>query len=126
MTRKSSSLDPLYLNSIREACLILVLWLAAGIFTVSWCYFGGYLTHEPDLAAAGPDLVDLLGPFERFDRDPDSLTTPLGLGIPDWIFYGVVLPWLACIGLTFWFCLKYFSEDDLENGESPGETGKDP
>ena len=97
----SLSPDPLYRNSLREARLILFLWLACGIFTVTVCYLFGYLSHETDLNSTGPDLVNVFGPFERFDRNPDNLTTPLGLGIPDWIFYGVVIPWFACIGLTF-------------------------
>jgi hypothetical protein len=109
--------DPLFVNASREAWVILGIWFLAGIFTVTFCYFYGYLTHEPDINSTGNDLVETFGPFQHYDRSPDSLSTPLNLGIPDWIFYGVVIPWLGCIIFTFWFCLKFFSEDDLADGE---------
>lgn len=118
MARKSLAQDPLYRNSLREARLILIIWFLCGIITVTICYLFGYLSHEPDLNSTGPDLVNIFGSFEKFDRTPESLTTPLGLGIPDWIFYGIVIPWLVCIGFTFWFCLSYFSEDELDDDET--------
>jgi len=114
----ANDLDPLFRNSLREARLILAVWLLAGVATITICYLFGYLSHEPDVNSSGPDLVNTIGSLRGFDRTPESLTTPLGLGIPDWIFYGVVIPWLACILFTFWFCLRYFSEDDLGEEES--------
>jgi len=111
--------DPLLKNASREARLILFFWLVSGVVTIAVCYFFGYLSHEPDINSTGPDLVHLLGPFTEFDRRPDTFSTPLGLGIPDWIFYGVAVPWIACIVLTFWFCLRYFTEDDLGIDHDP-------
>jgi hypothetical protein len=61
----------------------------------------------------GPALGALVGPLADFDRHPSSLTTPLGLGIPDWVFYGVVLPWLICVVVTWWFCQYFYVDDDL-------------
>ena len=54
-------------------------------------------------------------------RDPASLTYPLGLGIPDWVFYGIALPWAVCVLLSFWYGLFYFSEDDLSEGAMEDE-----
>lgn len=105
--------DPVYRHSRREGILILALWFVCLLYTCTYCYLFGYLSHEPHPNPAGPALGAWIGPLTAFDRDPSTLTTPLGLGIPDWIFYGVILPWLLCIVVTFWFCLFYFVEDDL-------------
>ncbi len=68
----------------------------------------------------------MVGSLESLNRDPESLNMPLGLGIPDWVFYGIVIPWLGCILATFWFCLFFFVEDDLTEGSAEqdvvGET----
>jgi len=61
----------------------------------------------------GTSVGELAGPLHSLDRAPESLSTPLGLGIPDWVFYGLIVPWLVCIAITFWFCLFYFADDDL-------------
>lgn len=124
MTEKNHIPDPLLQNANREARLILFFWFVSGIVTIAVCYFFGYLSHESDINSTGPDLVRILGPFDEFDRSPDTLTAPLGLGIPDWIFYGVALPWIACIVLTFWVCLSYFNEDDLGD-DFESDSGQD-
>ncbi len=110
--------DPLYRHSLREARFVLGLWTCCFLYTVSYCYLYGYLTHEPmpASAATGPAIGNLVGPLESFNRDPDSISYPLGLGIPDWVFYGVALPWVICIVLSVWFCLVIFVEDDLSSG----------
>ncbi|UCF36474.1 MAG: hypothetical protein JSU96_16885 [Acidobacteriota bacterium] len=105
--------DPLYLNAWREAKLILSIWFTCLIYTVGVCYLYGYLSHEPDPAATGPSVGVLAGPLDAFNRAPESLQVPFGIGMPDWVFYGVGLPWLICIIVTWWFCLFYFVEDDL-------------
>ncbi len=38
------------------------------------------------------------------------------LGLPDWVFLGVALPWLGASVFTFWFCLRRLrGEDDSGN-----------
>lgn len=111
-------MDPLYRNALREAVVILSVWTVCLLYTVIYCYLYGYLTHEGSSESTGPDLGTLLGPLTSFNRDPASLTTPLGLAIPDWIFYGVVLPWVLCILFSVWFCLFYFREDDLDSNQA--------
>ena len=109
--------DPIYLHTRREAKIILSIWLIALIYTCTYCYLFGYATHPSDPAATGPAISTWVGPLESFDREPDSITTPLGLGIPDWVFYGVALPWVICILLSVFFCLFVFEEDDLQSVE---------
>ena len=96
------------------------------VYTCTYCYLRGYLSHEPHPQPTGPALGALVGPLEGFNRDPATLTTPLGLGIPDWIFYGVAIPWVVCIVITVWFCIYYFVEDDLGQDEVPDTGVTDP
>ncbi len=105
--------DPIYVHSLREAKIILIIWAICLVFSCTSCYLFGYLTHP---VGDGFTISAWVGPLESFDRHPDSLKTPLGLGIPDWVLYGIVAPWLACIAMTFWFCLFVFHNDELGNG----------
>ncbi|MEO2049246.1 MAG: hypothetical protein ABGX16_22025 [Pirellulales bacterium] len=109
--------DPVFLNSLREAKIIISIWALAMVYTCTYCYLYGYESHPSDPAAVGPAVSSWVGPLESFDRDPTTLTTPFGLGIPDWVFYGVVAPWIACLLATFVFCLFVFKEDELGDDE---------
>lgn len=117
--------DPLFLHSLREARFILGLWACCFVYTVVYCYAGGYLSHEPSSDAWPIAIGEVVGPLDSFQRDPDFLTYPLGLGIPDWVFYGVVVPWGVCIVLTFWYAFFLYAEDDLSSPEErlEDETG---
>lgn len=110
--------DPVYRHARREAFFILGLWTSCFFYTIGYCYLNGYLTHEPDPTATGPAISELVGPLESFNRDPESLSEPFGLGIPDWVFYGIVVPWLVCIVATFWFCFFLYVEDDLNDDDA--------
>ena len=81
------------------------------------------MVHEPLPSSTGPAVTHVLGPLESFNRDPESVTFPLGLGIPDWVFYGILLPWIVCIVLSFWYGLFFFAEDDLSEGAADGDGG---
>jgi len=119
--------DPLFRNSLREAKIIIAIWAVALVYTCTYCYLYGYESHPSDPAAVGPAVSSWFGPLESFDRDPTTLTTPLGLGIPDWVFYGVITPWIVCIVATFVFCLFIFKEDELGDNQelvpTPSEGG---
>ena len=41
------------------------------------------------------------------------------LGIPDWIFWSVVAPWIIVLAFSVWFCFAYMADDDL--GQDQGE-----
>ena len=105
--------DPLYRHARREAIVILVAWACCLLYTCTYCYLHGYLSHEPHPASIETTVGEIVGPLESFNRDPATLKTPLGLGVPDWVFYGIVIPWIGCILFTFWFCLFFYVEDDL-------------
>ena len=109
-----SPADSVYKSSFREAIWILSIWTVCFFYTVTYCYLNGYLTHEPHSNSTGPAIGLLTGELESFNRIPESLTTPLGLGIPDWVFYGIFLPSVVAIVMTIIFCLFIYMEQDLE------------
>ena len=106
--------DSVYKSSFRESIWILGIWTACFLYTVIYCYLNGYLTHEPHPNSTGPAITSLVGELESFNRLPASFTTPLGLGIPDWVFYGIFCPTAVAIIITIIFCLFIYSEQDLE------------
>lgn len=79
--------DPLYLNSKREAIFIFSLWLLCLLWCVPYCYLNGYV--------------------------PDGQEVPLMWGMPKWIVYGILGPWILADVVTILFCVFIFSEDDL-------------
>jgi fatty acid desaturase len=73
----------------REAALALSIWLVAMLYTVIYCYLNGY------------------------GRSVESLT--FVWWFPDWVFWGIVLPWGICVLLSTVFALA------VMGGESLGE-----
>jgi hypothetical protein len=81
----------------REGLLIMAVWGVALVWCVSAGYLLGY--HPP--------------------RDPEDIR--LILGMPDWVFWAVVLPWGLALLFTVWFCFGFMADDDL--GRDPDERG---
>lgn len=81
--------DPVVRSSRREAIVIGLIWLAALTFSVTYCSVHGY------------------------QRAPETLT--LVWGVPDWCFWGIVVPWALCVGLS-WLLAHFFMRDE-ELGE---------
>ncbi len=77
----------------REGLLIMLVWLAALVWSVGVSYLWGYNRPAADIG--------------------------LVLGMPDWVFWGVVFPWVLCFALSIWFCFHYIADDDL--GQDPDE-----
>ena len=74
-------------NARREGLIIMAVWLIALLWSVTAGYLGGY------------------------DRDPQSIG--LVLGMPDWVFWAVVLPWGVCLAFSTWFCFRGMADDPL-------------
>ena len=68
-------------------------WAAALVWTVGVGYLLGYRRSSAEMA--------------------------LILGMPDWIVWSVVLPWVICLLFSVWFCFWYMADDDL--GQDPDE-----
>ena len=91
-------LDPVFLNSRREACAIFGLWFLCFIWAVPVAYMLGY----------GQDIT------------PGSV--PTVFGVPRWIFWGIVCPWLVADVITTWLCFRFIRNDDL--GVAPEELAE--
>jgi hypothetical protein len=91
-------LDPVFLNSRREAVVIFGLWFLCSIWAVPVSYMMGY----------GQEVV------------PGNVPTIFGM--PTWIFWGIVCPWLVADVVTTWLCFRYIRNDDL--GVSPEELAE--
>lgn len=94
-------LDPVYVHSRREAILIFCVWALSFAWSVPYCYLNGF------------DAVD-----------PDALHTIWG--IPSWVFWGIVCPWLAADAFTVWLCFFYMRDDDLGETESSDGHASQP
>jgi hypothetical protein len=92
----------LFHNARREALIVVIVWVIALVWVLGYCYLRGY-QHTDD------SLVVRLG--LAVSRTGDDVT--LIAGFPDWVFYGIGLPWLACSAFTIWFGLYGMSDDDL-------------
>jgi hypothetical protein len=79
--------DPVLRSGRREARFVMLLWVAALIYTVGYCYLFGY------------------------HRTAESLT--FILGFPDWVFWGVLAPWVACILVSYWFSHIFMQDEYL-------------
>ena len=92
-------LDPVFLNSRREAKIIFCVWFLCLIWAVPVSYMLGY----------------------NQEVTPGDVETILG--IPRWTFLGIFLPWLAADVITTWFCFRFLKEDDL--GQADDEESAD-
>jgi len=90
--------DPVLRNARREAVAIAAAWLACTAYTCIYCYLFGYRRPEQML-----DVADI---------------HPI-LGVPSWVFWGILAPWAACAGFTFWFAGFVMADDDLGEDRTP-------
>jgi hypothetical protein len=79
------SADPILRSSAREAWFVVVVWIVACAYTVGYAWRFAYRTGD----------VNLIG------------------GIPEWVVWGVIAPWLACTVLTVWFAFRGIQDEDL-------------
>jgi len=89
--------DPVLTSSRREALVVLAIWTAACVWSVGYCFAFGY------------------------ERAPSSLRYVAG--VPDWVFWGVLVPWSVCTVLSFWVSNVLLQDQDLgaEQAEEPIE-----
>jgi hypothetical protein len=98
----------LFRNARREAVTAVVVWVLALTWTVGYCYLFGY-QHDPQSWLVQQGWVT--------PRTKENLQH-FG-GIPDWVFIGILVPWLLCSAFTIGFCLG-MKDDDL------GQEAADP
>ncbi len=79
--------DPLVRSARREALAALILWLVAMVYTIGYCYLNGY------------------------GRSPESLT--FVLWFPDWVFWGIIVPWGLCALGSLPFAFRIMGDEPL-------------
>ena len=45
------------------------------------------------------------------------------LGMPSWVFWGIIAPWAVCALFTFWFAGFFMADDDLGEDHTPELEG---
>jgi hypothetical protein len=89
--------DPVLRSSRREAVLVLLIWLGACVYTVGYCYAFGYR------------------------REVESIEYVLGF--PDWVFWGIIVPWSVCTALCFVLTYFVMTDDDLGREQAESDLG---
>lgn len=88
--------DPLLTSARREAIIVFAIYTAAMLWSVLYSSWYGY----------GRSLEDLKFVF----------------GLPDWVFWGVVVPWGAATLASFLFGALFMRDERLD--EDPEEAGE--
>ena len=78
---------PLLKSARREAVIALAIWFMTMCYSVGYCSLHGY------------------------GRSAESLTYVLGF--PDWVFWGLVLPWGICTIVSSAFAMFIMKDEDL-------------
>lgn len=86
--------DPIVRSSRREAIVALLTWLAAMIYTVGYCTWYGYGGKAAELKFV--------------------------LGFPDWVFWGVIVPWTVFTIVSTVYAFAFMTDESLEEpAEAP-------
>lgn len=82
-------LDPVCVSSLRELIWIVVAWTVSFAWVIGYCTWRGY------------------------DGEPTEFT--LVLGMPSWVFWGILLPWVVVTAFTIWFALTQMADHPLDD-----------
>jgi uncharacterized membrane protein YidH (DUF202 family) len=94
------NLDPVVRHAYREATVVLAVWLVGIGWTVGYCAITGY------------------------NVPPEQIR--ITLGMPNWVFWGILVPWVLVILFTIWFGLFYIADDELAPGQGESYQGSLP
>lgn len=83
-------MEPTYRRTLKEAIVALLLWFGAGVWVISVSYWLGS------------------------DRPVRSVG-----GIPNWILWGVLLPWVTLFFVHSWYSLVFLRAGDEEPPAGP-------
>ncbi len=99
MSHQNPKTDPVYQNSKRETQWILFIWALFAIWVVGISGWLGYKT------------------------DPEA-PVKVVMGFPNWVFWGIAVPWLGANIAICTFAIKFMKDDplgdDSENHSSNG------
>jgi hypothetical protein len=80
-------LDPLVRSAFREALVVSLIWLCAMVWSVGVSWWLGYGRTAQDLR--------------------------LVLGFPEWVFWGIVVPWVTCAVISWLFAVWFVRDGEL-------------
>ena len=92
--------DPTFLQARREAVLVLLAFLFWLCWTVGACWRLGYRSPQ--------EQIELI------------------LGFPSWVFWGVLVPWIAATVFSVAFALRHIADDALGDSADIGEPPEEP
>ena len=93
--------DPLVRSARREALVVTVITVVAMVYTIAYCSVFAY----------GRDVTEI----------------EVILGFPDWVFWGVLVPWTICSGISIAFAFVFMRDDPLgEAAEDWNPDGVEP
>lgn len=101
----------LFRNARREMILVLAVTVLALLWTVGYCFLFGYQHDETSW------LVERGWASPRSAENFQQIS-----GLPDWVFVGILLPWLLCTVFTIGVCLG-LKDDDLGTEAEEGTHG---
>jgi hypothetical protein len=99
--------DPLLRSARREMKVAVVFWVVCAGWSIG------------------------MGKLLAFRKLPDGAGVDMILGMPSWVFWVVMFPWILAIVFTLWFALRFMKDHDLlaESGMSEtdenGDGGQD-
>lgn len=100
MAHAKSDFDPDYLHSLRELVILLLIFGLAICWSIFVSFWLGYKNNEDAEAITQVSLI---------------------LGIPAWVFWGILVPWLVIDVLAIIFCFGYMKADKaLDQPVEPG------
>lgn len=91
--------DPIVSSSRREAVVFALLWLATLLYTVGYCFTHGY--------------------ERKLDGSLSEMTFVFGW--PDWVFWGLVVPWGTCTVVSIFFATFVMRDAPLGEESTSGE-----
>ncbi len=91
----SSKIDPVVRTARREALIVVGMWLVAMVYSIGTCYRLGYNRPVSDLK--------------------------LVYGFPEWVFWGILVPWVTCTVLSWVFGVLFIRDGHL--GEELDDDG---
>ena len=89
---KKIQYDPVLLHARRESLVILGCFCVFLAWTAGWCYLNGY--NRP----TGSEISKVLG-------------------MPSWVFWGVLVPWISADVFIMWYTFFFMADDPLDDSE---------
>ena len=93
MEESDQSLGQSYRQSVRELICVAVIWIVFAILTA------------------------VFGAATAFELPSDGEKVPTILGMPRWVCFTVLFPWIACNVAILWFALRFMKDTPLEASE---------